>query len=218
MKIKQTSNEQLTAELYTDITAAYKTCGYNLPQAKDLVDIINDTAAKFRKYFGNNTLQDISNVFEHGALGDYGENTGLSVARFYQWMRSFNGNATNQQQADDEEPQQQEHPRDRVKDGHNMVNSAYESYCKNGYQIIPASVLLRWIVGDNLIADYDKRLADAKQEAAERLHGNYYQKRERFQKIGDYIKKNQDTEAESILLNHYFDECKAKKITKIYEE
>lgn len=217
MKLKQLHNEQLTAELYTDITAAYKTCGYNIPQAKDLADIISDTATKFRKYFGNNTLQDIATAFEHGALGDYGENTGLSVARFYQWMRYFNGNATNIQQADDE-PQAPEAPRDRVNDGHNMVNSAYESYCKNGYQIIPASVLLRWIIGDNLIADYDKRLADAKQEAAERLHGNFYKKRERFQKIGDYIRKNQDTEAESIVLNKYFAECKVKGMKKIYEE
>lgn len=215
-KLKQIPNEQLTAELYTDITAAYKTCGYNIPQGKDFADMVTDAVTKFRKYFPNNTLKDIATAFEQGSLGNYGENAGLSVARFYQWMRTFNGNSTNQQP--DEEPEETpQQPRDKIQDGHNMVNSAYELWLKRGYNLIPASLLLSWLRNDNLIDRYDERAAEASKTAHENLSKSFERKRERFQKIGDYIRKNQESETESIILVGFFEECKKKGLKKIYQ-
>ena len=217
MKITQTPTNQLKKAIMAAVVKAYKIAGYNVPPPKDLAEIVTLTAENVRKYFRNNELDDIATAFEKGALGDYGENNGLSVARFHQWMRSYNGKATNQQPPDDE-PAAPQPPRNRVVDGHNMVNSAYQEWLRRGYNLIPASLILSWLIGDNKIPELRKKAATAKEEALTALQAQYTQRREPFQKLSDFIRKNQETEKEALILAAFFEECKAAGLTSIYPE
>ena len=215
MKIKKAQVESLHRVVKDAMKKAYLIAGFTAPSKEDVEIMVELTVEDISKYYSKNNLDDIAVAFEHGALGDYGENKGLSVARFHQWMFAFNGNATNLQQ-EDEAPEIQEQ-RDLIKDGHDMVNSAYEMWLKRGYNLIPASVLLPWLISDKIIQDYDERMAAAVKEASEQLKNQFIQKRERYQKIGEFIRKNQETEAGSILINAFFTECKTKGLTKIYQ-
>lgn len=215
MKIKKTQAESLRRVVKDAMKKAYLLAGFTAPSKEDIEIMIELTIEDLRKYYSKNDLDDIATAFEHGALGDYGENKGLSVARFHQWMFAFNGNATNLQQ-DDETPAIQEQ-RDLVKDGHDMVNSAYEMWLKRGFNLIPASVLLPWLIGDGIIRDFDERMNAATKVASEVLKSQFVKKRERYQKIGEFIRKNQETEAGSILVNTFFTECKEKGLTTIYQ-
>lgn len=216
MRITNTPSEKLRKIILDAVVKAYKIAGYNVPSQVDLAEIVVMTEENLRKYFRNNDTQDIATAFEKGALGDFGENKGISVARFHQWMRTYNGNATNQQPVD-EELKKPEPPRDRIRDGHNMVNSAYMEWLRRGYNLIPASIILSWLVGDQKIPELRKKTEEAYEQANATLNAQYMQRRERYQKIADFIKQNQKTEADAIVLNMFFEECKAAGVEKIYE-
>lgn len=217
MKITQTSNEHLKKAVMDAVVKAYKLAGYNVPTPRDLAEIVNMMADDLRKYFRNNDTADIATAFERGALGDFGEYQGLSVARFHQWMKTFNGKATNQQAADDEPPQQPQPPRDRVADAHSLINSMYSTWLEKGFTIVPASVVLPWLIRENKIPEIRRKAQMAREQAAATLASQAMQKRSRFQKISDYIKQNQATEEDSIILDLYFSECKANNMEAIYQ-
>ena len=216
MKITQTPTDQLKKAVMDAAVKAYKIAGYNVPTAKDLAEIVTLTAENMRKYFRNNDLNDIAQAFEKGALGDYGENNGLSVARFHQYMRAFNGNGTNQQPADEPEPAAKQPPRDRVADAHSMVNSAYQEWLRRGYNLIPARIILSWLLADNKIPEFRRRKSDADRKAEATLSASFATHRAPFQKLSDYIKTNQATEADAILLEAFFEECKAAGLQTLY--
>lgn len=217
MKIGQTPTDQVKNALIAALVKAYKVGGYNVPPPKDFAEIVNLTYENFAKYFKRNELDDIAVAFEKGSLGEYGENNGLSVSRFHQWMRAYNGKATNQQQ-EDEEPPMPEQPRNRVADAHNMVNSAYQEWLKRGYNLIPATLILSWLIGDNKIPELRKKTELATAEASKNLSNRFFTHRESFQKLADYITKNQKTETDSLILISYFEECKAAGLQSIYPE
>lgn len=217
MKISQTNDKQLKQAVANAATKAYKIAGYNVPQPTDLAEIVVLTAENLRKYFRNNQIDDIATAFEKGALGDYGENSGLSVARFHQWMRAFNGNGTNQQVADDEPPAAPQPPRDRVKDAHDMVNSAYAEWLRRGYNLIPASLLLAHLVSDGKLVEYARRKAAAERQAEATLNEQYFKKRAPFQKLSDFIKANQATEVDALIIENFFNELKDNGIKIIYQ-
>ena len=216
MKITQTPTDQLKKAVMDAAVKAYKIAGYNVPTAKDLAEIVTLTAENMRKYFRNNDLNDIAQAFEKGALGDYGENNGLSVARFHQYMRAFNGNGTNQQPADEPETAAKQPPRDRVADAHSMVNSAYQEWLRRGYNLIPARIILSWLLADNKIPEFRRRKSDADRKAEAALSASFATHRAPFQKLSDYIKTNQATEADAILLEAFFEECKAAGLQTLY--
>lgn len=216
MKISQTNDKQLKQAVANAATKAYKIAGYNVPQPTDLAEIVVLTAENLRKYFRNNQIEDIATAFEKGALGDYGENNGLSVARFHQWMRTFNGNGINQQPADEPQPAAKQPPRDRVADARNMVNSAYQEWLRRGYNLIPARIILSWLLADNKIPEFRRRKAEADRKAEATLSASFATHRAPFQKLSDYIKTNQATEADAILLEAFFEECKAAGLQTLY--
>ena len=216
MKIANTSTKELKEIIVDAAVKAYKISGYNVPPARDLAEIVTFTADNFRKYFKNNDTADIATAFEHGALGDYGENSGISVARFHQWMRHFNGNGTNNQQPDEEPPAKPLTPRDHIADAHNMVNSAYQLWLQRGYNLIPAEIILKWLVSDNKIPELRKKSEMARAKAEENLASDFARFRKPFQKIADFIKANQATEADAVLLDLFFEECKNAGKENIY--
>ena len=218
MKITNTPTDHLKKTVMDAVVKAYKLAGYNVPPARDLAEIVTLTCENLRKYFRNNLTDDITAAFEKGALGDYGDYNGLSVARFHQWMRAFNGSGTNQQPREDEAPAAPEPPRDRVKDGHAMVNNAYEEWMRRGYNLIPASLILQWLIADNKIPELRKRHEDAKQRSEAALCAQFTNRREPFQKLVDFIKKNQQTETDALLLEAFFEDCKAAGLKKLYED
>ena len=69
---------------------------------------------------------------------------------------------------------------------------------------------------DNKIPELRKKSEMARAKAEENLASDFARFRKPFQKIADFIKANQATEADAVLLDLFFEECKNAGKENIY--
>lgn len=215
MRIKDIPISVLNAALLDAICDAYQVAGYNIPVPKDLAKLVDLTSSDMRKYYRNNTLDDIKKVFDLGSHGEYGDYTGLSAKVFYQWMKTYNGLVVNVQPTEDDtsqQPQRETTP----EDGRNLVNSCYDTYCKLHMCLVPASVLLPILEREGVYTPTDWERTDAEVRAEGALTSEYLKKHEAFKSLANHIADKKTQRADELLLTDFFEAMKQKNKSKIF--
>lgn len=215
MKIKDIPISVLNAALLSAICDAYQVAGYNIPMPKDLAKLVDLTSSDMRKYFRNNTLDDITKVFDLGSHGEYGDYIGLSAKVFYQWMKTYNGLMLNVQTTEEDvsqEPQRESTP----EDGRNLVNACYDTYRKHHWCLVPASVLLAILDREGIYTPTDWEKADAEVRAEGALTSEYVKKHDSYKTLANHIAEGKATKANEILLQDFFKLMEQENKLKIF--